>query len=185
MVWSLASARSISRLHHKQSWDEAVDCLFFQVGYFDAKGNDLACDKDGKCHELRVRNAEQAMVLCQSYGKDCHGFVFAPRSGRLFLKTNVDAEPIHDPFLEFYVRVEFRGNLDLLEDTQCAVPVEEFQDSSQFKCSLPVLDPFNANIMKYIDKTNTMIVCQGEHFTAYSHGTLSLLRTGLLLILLQ
>lgn len=149
------------------------------------KGNDLACDKDGICHEFRVRNTEQAMILCRSYGKDCHGFVFASKSGRLFLKTNLDAEIVHDPFLEFYVRAEFRASVDVLEETQCAIPIDDFQDLSQFKCNLPTLDPFNANIMKYIDKTETVIVCQGEHYTSYHGGILSLLRTGGFLILSQ
>jgi hypothetical protein len=146
------------------------------------KGNDLPCDKDGKCHEFRLRSAEQAMILCQSYGKECQGFVFASKSGRLFLKTNVSSEPLHDPFLEFYVRAEFRKNVDLVEERQCAIPIEDFQESSQFKCTLPVLDPFNANIMKYMDKMKTVIACQGEHYTTYHGGILSLVRTGVLLI---
>ena len=143
------------------------------------KDNDLACDKDGNCHEFRVRNVIQAMLLCQSYGSNCQGFVFESKSGRLFLKTNVNTEPVHEPFLELYVRANIRRKLDLIQNTQCAVAVENFQDSSQVKCTLPVLDPFDANIMKYIDKTKTVIVCQGEHVTEYRYGTLSLLRTGM------
>ena len=149
------------------------------------KGNDLSCDKDGKCHEFRVRSPEQAMMLCQSYGKHCQGFVFASKSGRLFLKTNLDAEFVHDPFLEFYVKAEFRSSVDILEETQCAIPIDDFQDSSLSKCNLPTLDPFNANIMKYIDKTKTVIVCQGEHYTTYHDGILSLMRTGVILIFPQ
>jgi hypothetical protein len=143
------------------------------------KGNDLTCDKDGNCNEFQVRSAVQAMLLCQSYGQECQGFVFAFQSGRLFLKTNLDVEPIHDPFLEFYVRAEFREKLNLIENT-CAIPIEDFQDSSQFKCTMPILDPFNANIMKHMDKTKTVIVCQGqgERFTEYRDGALSLQRTG-------
>lgn len=144
------------------------------------KNNDLVCDKAGKCQEFAVRNAEQAMMICQSYGKDCQGFVFSPTAGRLFLKTNVSAELVHDPFLEFYVRAEFRRHVDLLEDTQCAIPVEDFkQDTSHFKCTLPVLNPFNANVMKFMDRTSKKIVCQGEHYTKYSNGILSLLQKGM------
>ena len=147
------------------------------------KGNDLACDTDGRCHEFRVRNTKQATTLCESYGKDCQGFVFESKSGRLFLKNNLTAEIVHDPFLEFYVRAELRANVDTLGEVQCAIPVDEFQHSSQFKCNLPTLDPFNANIMKYIRKTETVIVCQGEHYTAYRDGILSFLRKGVFLIL--
>ncbi|XP_028403231.1 uncharacterized protein LOC114525964 [Dendronephthya gigantea] len=151
---------------------------YLKVGYFDVKGNDLACDKDGKCAEFRVRNPQQAMTLCNSYGAElCKGFVFSPNTGRLFLKTSVSAEPVHEPFWEFYVREDFRGNIDLLKEKQCAIPVDGYKDSYPFNCSLPVLDPFHANIMKFIDKDKTVIVCQGEHYTTYRDGVLSLLRT--------
>ena len=125
-----------------------------------------------------MRNVEHGMVLCDSYHKECQGFVFAPKSGRLFLKTSVNAEPAHDPFLEFYVKEEFRRTVNLLQETRCAVPVEKVKDLSQLKCNLPVLDPFNANIMKYIDKTKAEVICEGKHYTKYSDGELSLLRTG-------
>ena len=154
----------------------------FQVGYFDMKGYDLACDEDGRCTEFRVRNVQQAMTLCNSYGRKlCKGFVFSPKTGRLFLKTNVVGEPVHEPFWEFYVRTEFRGNVDLLQEKQCAIPVEGFKHSSRLKCSLPILDPFHANIMKFIDKSKAVIVCRGEHYTTYRDGVLSSLRTGVML----
>ena len=139
----------------------------------------MGCDKHGSCHEFRVRSEVHAMMLCEIYGNACQGFVFAGKTGRLLLKANVNGETVYEPYMQFYVKKTFRRNLILIEERQCAVPIDSFQNSSDSGCVLPVLDPFDRHIMKFITKNDIQIQCPGKRYTSYKNGVLSLKDKGM------
>ena len=156
---------------------------YFKVGHYDIKGNDMVCNEDSKernCNQIRVRNSLHAMVLCETYGNSCQGFVFEDETGRLFLKNNVAKETVFDKHLLLYVKKIFKQKLKpSLGQQQCAVPVASFQDLLNSRCILPVLDPFNKHIMKFVNKDVTQIQCPGKHYTTYKNGVLSLIEQGM------
>ena len=61
---------------------------------------------------------------------------------------------------------------------QCAFPVEKFKESSNFECVLPILDPFNKHVMKFMAGAKDSIDCPGKHYTTYNNGVLSILEQG-------
>ena len=156
-----------------------------QVGHFDIKGNDMICRKStktGNCNQFQVRNSLQAMAMCETYGNSCQGFVFEEKSGKLFLKNSIAGERVHTANLRFYVKKSFQKNLKsmkIVKQGQCAVPVEVFQDLANSRCVLPILDPFNKHIMKFINKNVTQFQCPGKHYTNYENGVLSVVEQGM------
>jgi hypothetical protein len=93
--------------------------------------------------------------------------------------VNHTAKNARDSFLRLNQAVSFSKLTSVA--SHYTIHSWNFTSEQNFE-KMPVLDPFNANIMKYMDKMKTVIACQGEHYTTYHGGILSLVRTGVLLI---
>lgn len=146
----------------------------------------MVCNKGSKernCNQFRVRNSFHAMLLCETYGSLCQGFVFEEKTGRLFLKNNVTKETVYEKNLLLYVKKIFwKKRNPVLEQQQCAVPIASFEDLSNSICVLPVLDPFNKHIMKFINTDVIQIQCPGKHYTKYKNSVLSVIEQGMFVL---
>ena len=126
-----------------------------------------------------VESPELAQLVCDWYGSRCKAFVYLLKLTEVYLKSDVTGKMESFPGRSLYIKKTHTKGIKLPLDNMCAVATnrESSPESlDQNQCQLLELNPFDASIMKYIQKPAKLLECRGVPLTTYQLGKLEILR---------
>ncbi|XP_028398375.1 uncharacterized protein LOC114521988 isoform X1 [Dendronephthya gigantea] len=151
-----------------------IERYYVKIENLDIISGDFYC-KSSITNNSCTLYTSDAMSMCYNLGDKCNGFTYniGPRTSTL--KQGTKGKPRFTLGVVTFYKDEYKDLLMLKETKGCAPVLEKKQSDKKISnaiCNIPEIDPFDATVMKMIEKVKPLVCKGNKNLTFYNNGRL-------------